>query len=586
MAAGSTASLNRSGEDAGNALRGRLTTELVRAVTISLHPFATDEVQMATTAAQATTSTNGSAPSHAHVELPSKRVTPEQLQALAERVTSSSGADPMEIEQPFTGHPLGQVPRCGPDDVRAAIERARDAQERWARTSFAERRRIFLRYHDLVLDRKEELLDLLQVESGKARRAAFEEVLDVAITARYYANTVERHLEPRRRRGALPFLTQAWEYHHPLGVVGIIAPWNYPLTLSISDAIPALAAGNGVVLKPDGQTPFIALRAAELLEEAGLPRGLMQVVTGSGSELGPHLIEGSDYIMFTGSTKTGRTVAEQAGRQLMGASMELGGKNAMLVLEDANIARAVEGAERALFSNAGQLCISIERLFVHEAVADEFTTRLVERVRGMKLGTDLDYGPAMGSLSSQTQLDTVREHVDDAVSKGAVVLAGGRARPEVGPYCYEHTLLGRVEDGMSLFRDETFGPVVAVSRFASEEDVVKRANDSDYGLNFSVWTRDNARGREIGSRLKAGTVNVNEGYIAAWASLDAPMGGMKASGLGRRHGADGIRKYTESQTVAVQRLMAIAPPPGVPYGLWARVMTLSLRLLRRVPGIR
>src|SRR3954466_2945883 len=520
------------------------------------------------------------------VDIPSKRITPAQLEQLAARVVSSSGNDPMQIEQPFTGKPLGSVPKCGPDDVRAAIERARAAQAEGAKTSFDQRKRVLLRYHDLVLDHQEELLDLLQIESGKARRHAFEEVLDVAITSRYYANTAEEHLKPRRRQGALPLLTEAWEYHHPLGVVGIIAPWNYPLTLSISDAIAALAAGNGVVLKPDGQTPFIALRAVELFEEAGLPEGLMQVVTGSGSELGPHIIEGSDYIMFTGSTKTGRTVAKQAGEQLMGASMELGGKNAMLVLADANIGRAVEGAERALFSNAGQLCISIERLFVHESIADEYTSKLVDRVKAMKLGTELDYGASMGSLSSQTQLDTVRKHVDDAVAKGAEVLAGGRARPDVGPYFYEPTLLQRVETGMSLFRDETFGPVVAISRFSDEEDVIARANDSDYGLNFSLWTSDTKRGLEIGSRLRAGTVNVNEGYIAAWASIDAPMGGMKASGLGRRHGAEGIKKYTEAQTVAVQKLMPIAPPPGMPYKAWTKVMGTSLRALKRLPGIR
>src|SRR3954452_10427044 len=383
------------------------------------------------------TITDAPAAAKESVSLPSKRITTQQLEALAARVVSTSGNEPMEIEQPFTGKPLGTVPKCGPDDVRAAIERARAAQEGWAKTSFDERKRILMRYHDLVLDNQEELLDLLQIESGKARRHAFEEVLDVAITSRYYANTAEEHLKPRKRQGALPALTEAWEFHHPVGVVGIIAPWNYPFTLSISDAIAALAAGNGVVLKPDGQTPFIALRGVELFEEAGLPEGLMQVVTGSGSELGPHLIEGSDFIMFTGSTKTGRMVAAQAGEQLKGASMELGGKNAMIVLPDANLGRAVEGAERALFSNAGQLCISIERLFVHEAVADEFTSKLVERVKSMKLGTELDYGPSMGSLSSQTQLDTVRKHVDDAVSKGAEVLAGGRARPDVGPYFYE-----------------------------------------------------------------------------------------------------------------------------------------------------
>src|SRR3954466_3233413 len=314
--------------------------------------------------------------STSRVEIPSKRISASQLESLAARVVSNSGSDPMQIEQPFTGKPLGTVPKCSPDDVKAATTRAREAAESWSQTSYAERKRILLRLHDLVLGAREELLDLLQVESGKARRAAFEEVLDVAITARYYANTAEKHLKPVRRRGALPFLTAAYEYHHPLGVVGIIAPWNYPLTLSISDAIAALAAGNGVVLKPDGQTPFIALRAVELFEEAGLPEGLVQVTTGSGSELGSHIIEGSDYNMFPGSPKTGRPVAAQAGEQLMGASMELGGKNAMIVLADANVGRAVEGAERALFSNAGQLCISIERLFVHDSIADEFTSKL------------------------------------------------------------------------------------------------------------------------------------------------------------------------------------------------------------------
>ena len=516
----------------------------------------------------------------------SVRIDRGRLDALAARVSAVAPREAMDVEKPFTGETLGRVPRCEEEDVQCAVLEARAAQARWARASLDERAAILLRFHDLVLARQDEVLDLIQLESGKARRHASEEVLDVAIVSRYYANTAARHLSPRRRRGALPLLTATWEYRHPLGVVAIIAPWNYPLTLGISDALPALIAGNGVVIKPDGHTPYSALWAMELLEEAGMPRGLVHVVTGSGARLGPHLIDRVDYVMFTGSTHTGRTVARQAADRLIACSMELGGKNAMIVLDDADIGKAVAGAERALFSNAGQLCIAIERLYVHEAIAQEYVRRLAEHTRRMRLGSELAYGPDMGSLISAEHLNIVRGHVEDAVAKGAQVLAGGRPRPDLGPYFYEPTLLQDVRDDMSLFADETFGPVVAISTFVGEDEVVARANESVYGLNFSVWTKDHARGRELATRLHAGTVNVNEGYAATWASVDAPMGGFKQSGLGRRHGRHGIQKYTEEQTISIQRLLPLAPPPPMSQKLWVRLMTYALRLLRRVPGVR
>src|SRR3954449_11780303 len=429
---------------------------------------------------------------------PPQLQTDPRVAGLADLVSVGTGErEVIEIENPATGEAFATVPRCTTDDVAAAVRRARDAQRAWGATSFKERERILLRFHNLVLDNREHILDIVQLESGKARRHGFEEIMDVALVSRYYARMAEKHLRPRRRWGAFPGLTWTHEHHHPVGVVGVIAPWNYPLTLSISDAIPALAAGNGVVLKPDGHTPFTALLGVAMLEEAGLPQGLMQIVTGSGSELGTPLIENTNYMMFTGSTATGRKVAEQSGQNLIGASMELGGKNAMLVLDDANVKQAVEGAERALFSNAGQLCISIERLYVHESIAEEFTQKLAERTRKMKLGTSLDYGSDMGSLVSEDQLETVKSHVEDAMEKGAEVLAGGKPRPDLGPYFFEPTLLRRVGEGMTLFRDETFGPVVSISTFTDEDEVIRRANDSEYGLNFSVWTKNARRGREL-----------------------------------------------------------------------------------------
>ena len=510
---------------------------------------------------------------------------PALIERLAGLVTAAPGGERRASYAPFDGTLVGEVPACDGADVTEAVRRARAAQQAWAARPVDERCAVLLRYHDLVLERQDLVLDVTQVETGKARISAFEELADVAMTARYYANTGARHLRPVRRQGALPGLTRTTEHHHPKGVVGVISPWNYPLTLAVSDAIPALVAGNGIVLKPDSQTPFTALVAVELLHEAGIPRDLFQVVTGSGPTIGPPLIEAVDYLMFTGSTATGRVIAEQCGRQLIGFSAELGGKNPMVVLADADLKRTVEGAVRACFSNAGQLCISVERLYVEDAIYDRFVPRLVERVGRMRLAAGLSWDAEMGSLVSEQQLETVRRHVDDAVAKGARVLVGGRARPDLGPFFYEPTLLEGVTDDMVLDRDETFGPVVAVHRVADAEEAVRRANDTCYGLNASVWT-DGRRGAELATRIRAGTVNVNEGYAAAWASHDAPMGGMNDSGVGRRHGREGILKYTEAQTVAVQRLLPIGPLPGMSQERYSKVLDAGLKLLRRAPFIR
>jgi succinate-semialdehyde dehydrogenase/glutarate-semialdehyde dehydrogenase len=344
-------------------------------------------------------------------------------------------------------------------------------------------------------------------------------------------------------------------------------------------------AGNAVVLRPDQQTSLTALLGVELLVEAGLPDGVLQVVLGPGPSVGDAVVQTADYVCYTGSTATGRQVAQAAARRLVGASLELGGKNTMYVAADANLARAAEGAVRACFSGAGQLCVSMERLVVHETVADRFLELFLGRVRGMTLGSGLDWTADMGSLLSPAQLDTVTRHVDDAKAQGATVLAGGRARPDIGPLFYEPTVLDGVTAAMVCRDEETFGPVVSIYRVGSDDDAVALANDTAYGLNASVWTRNVKRGRRIAARIKAGTVNINEGYAAAWGSVGAPMGGMKDSGLSRRHGAEGITKYTDVQNVTVQHGLGVGAPAGMSQEAWARALTVSLKLMKRV-GLR
>ena len=506
---------------------------------------------------------------------------PEYAAALTGRVLATSG-ESVEVRSPLSGAPLAHIPQSTDDDVAEAFARARRAQATWAQTPLDERSAILMRLHDLVLDRQDEIIDLIVWESGKARKHAFDEPLHIALPARDYARTAHDHLDTQRKLGVVPGLTRVELNRIPKGVVGIISPWNYPFTMALCDGLPALLAGNAVVTKPDSQTMLSALLAAELLEQAGFPRDLWQVVAGPGSRVGTSIIGRADYVCFTGSTATGRLVAQGCADRLIGCSLELGGKNPLLVLRDADLEKAAEGAVRASFSNAGQLCVSIERLFVADQVYDRFVERFVARTEAMTLGATLDWGNDMGSLISQQQLDTVVAHVDDAVAKGARVLTGGRARPDLGPYFYEPTILEGVTPEMTCFGHETFGPVIALYRFHDEADAVARANEGDYGLNASIYSQDGARARGIAREIRCGTVNINEAFGATFASIDSPMGGMRQSGMGRRQGSEGILRYTESQSVATQRLVRFAPMLGMSDKTYAKVMTANLRLMKRL----
>ncbi|MET0134345.1 MAG: succinic semialdehyde dehydrogenase [Kibdelosporangium sp.] len=499
---------------------------------------------------------------------------------LCDRVAAST-TDTFSTVEVFSGGTLAKVPRSSPEDVAEAVEQARISQRSWSRVGLAERIRVFDRFHGLILEHAGLLYDVVQAETGKARKDAFLEVSSPLLTIGYYARKAPALLRPRRRQGMMPLLVKTTELRAPKGVVGVITPWNFPFALAFTDAIPALIAGNAVVLKPDTQTALSTLLGVDLLYQAGLPDGLLRVVIGDGPVVGTALVDTADYIGFTGSTSTGRQIAARAGQRLIGCSLELGGKNPFLVLEDANVHRAAAGAAQTCFANSGQLCMSPERLFVHTDRYDEFVSAFLEQVRDIKLTTAYDFSADMGSLTSQRQLETVIAHVEDARSKGATVLAGGRARPDIGPFFYEPTVLTNVTSDMLCYSNETFGPVVAIYRVGGTDEAIQRANDTNYGLNASVYSRDIGRAQAVAAQLKAGTVNINDGHIVGFGSVDAPMGGMKDSGLGRRNGAEGILKYTEAQNVSLQKTPLTTPPRWLPYGWYARGMRMVFKLFRQ-----
>lgn len=494
-------------------------------------------------------------------------------------LTATSG-DTQTITAPFTGERLVDLPLSSLDDVQDAAGRARLAQLAWWGAGFAHRRRVLLRAHDLLLERRELIMDLIQAETGKARLHAFEDLGGGINTTRYNALSARRVLGRQRRRSMIPVLFRTRVEYRPKGLVGIITPWNYPVSLGVMDAGAALAAGNAVLHKADSQAALSVLAARRAFIDAGVPADLWAVVTGPGPTIGDAIVTSTDYVSFTGSSATGIHVGRRALETLTGASLELGGKNPMIVLDDVDVKSVARDAAYAAFASLGQLCVSIERMYVQRGIYDDFAAAFTKRVAGLKQGAAYDNSVDLGSLTLPSQLERVQQHVQDALGKGATLLTGGKARPDLGPLFYEPTVLADVTDDAECRHKETFGPVVALYPFDTDDEAVVAANDTELGLNASIFSGSRRRARRLAGALAAGSVNINEGFRATFGSPDAPMGGMKQSGLGRRNGPEGLLRFTEPRTVSESRGLFTLARTGKEAGIVGSLTVTTLKALK------
>jgi acyl-CoA reductase-like NAD-dependent aldehyde dehydrogenase len=485
------------------------------------------------------------------------------------------------VENPATGELIRSVPVTTSAGLAEMAARARAAQPAWEGIGFEGRSTILRRAQKWILDNDERVIDTIVSETGKTREdAQMAEIGYIVAAFGFWAKRAPEYLADEKVRSSSPFVAgrKLVVRYRPVGLVGVIGPWNYPLSNSFGDAIPALAAGNSVILKPSEVTPLSSLLMEECMRECGLPEGVYQVAVGRG-DLGAELIDHVDMIMFTGSTRTGKKVMARAAETLTPVSLELGGKDPMIVLSDADIERATNAAVHYSMQNGGQTCISVERVYVEAPIYDQFVAKVEQKVRALRQGVPGGPGSVdVGAVTFAPQLETVSSHVEQARQAGARVLVGGKAKEGPGRF-YEPTVLVDVDHEMTAMREETFGPTLPIMKVADAEEALRLANDSSMGLAASVWTKDVARGEELARRIESGAVCVNDAQVN-YVALELPMGGWKESGLGSRHGAGGIRKYARQQAILVTRFAPMKKDlhmmgyKASTYGLVKRAMKL------------
>jgi len=481
----------------------------------------------------------------------------------------------LEVFDPATLERVGEIEVSTEEDVRAAVERARKSCESWQALSFRERGRYLLAARDVITQRVDELAATICRDTGKPRLEALSmEILGACDALTYYAKHAERLLQDEKKPLHLMRHKKLVLSYRPMGVVGIITPWNFPFLLSLNPSVQALMAGNTVVLKPSEVTPFVGVALAEVFEAAGLPDGVFQALTGDGTTGAALVDAGCDKISFTGSVRTGRKIAESCGARLTPCTLELGGKDPMIVCDDAELERAARGAVWGAFCNSGQICISTERVYVTEKVAEPFIARVVELTQELRQGPESEGEVDVGAITFPPQLEIIERHVKDATEKGATAVTGGRRNPRYRGYFYEPTVLVDVNHTMQIMCEETFGPVLPIQVVRDESEALQLANDTTYGLNANVWTRDRHKGKKIANQLNSGAVVVDD-CLVTYGIAESPFGGVNESGIGRVNGEMGLKSYCHVQSVTVPRFASKREY------LWYPYSAKKLRLVRK-----
>jgi len=507
--------------------------------------------------------------------------------AVIERAAAGDGVgspDQIAVKNPVTGATLGSIPIMTAEQVRAAAARARAAQPAWEQRVVKERAALLQKWGDLLWEDQKTAVQTVRAETGKNEIGAWLEVVVLDTIVSYYAHHAPRLLRPQTRRSLFPGKQTARVYYKAHGVCGFITPWNYPLNNAFIDLLPALIAGNSVLLKPSEITPLTAVYAVELMVKAGIPTDVIQIVSGDG-RTGAALIDQVDYISFTGSTATGRKIAMRAAERLIPCSLELGGKDPLIILKDVDIDLAASGTLIGALENAGQVCISTERVYVEDAIYDRYIERIRHYANQLVMGSGDGYGVHVGSLTNERELLRAENQVKDALEKGAELVYGGKRRPDLGPLFFEPTILANVNHDMLAMREETFGPLIPIMRVKDADEAIRWANDSEYGLSAAVFTKDLKRGEAIATRIESGDVCVN---TTQWTfgTPSLPMGGVKHSGMGRRNGPEGLMRFVKPQSILVDNQLMTKPnlTLGDPQAI--KIFLLLRRIRRALPFLR